>query len=131
MKKIGYAGQTIQVPDDFFFKFQEMEKERKNSNQRETRRHASLSKALDSGFNIKDTNPTAEDKLLVQDEYEELYSAIAYLTPNQQNLINKIYFQDMTVGQVAKEEGVTSQAISNRLKRIMIQLRFSLIPIKD
>ncbi len=61
-----------------------------------------------------------------QDEYERLHKAIATLTPEQQSLIQAVYFQGVSQREIAKAEGVSDMAIRDRLKRIYKKLKIFL-----
>ena len=57
MKKIIYqfadgTKNEVEVSDEFYAQYQEMEKEEKNKNRAETRRHIALSQIQDNGLEI-------------------------------------------------------------------------------
>lgn len=126
MKTINQEGKNIEVTNEFYYKYQEIERRDYNIEQKETRRHVSLSKAMDSGFDVEDTRPTAEEKQIQQDEYDELHATIAKLEPNEQELINAVYFEKKSMVEIAKEKGVTKQAICNKMRRILKKLKLFL-----
>lgn len=54
---------------------------------------------------------------------EEIADAIRQLSPKQQELIMRIFYDRETAYRIAEEEGVSKQAIANRCKKIYKQLR--------
>ena len=61
-----------------------------------------------------------------QDEHERLHKAIAALLPEQQTLIQMVYFQGISQREIARVEGVSEMAIRDRLKRIHSKLKIIL-----
>ncbi|WNN67621.1 sigma-70 family RNA polymerase sigma factor [Lactococcus lactis] len=53
---------------------------------------------------------------------EKLRQAMKELTPKQQLLIKQVFFEGKNQSAIAKEEGVSKMAITNRLKKIYAQL---------
>ena len=45
------------------------------------------------------------------------------LLPQQQELVMKVYFQDKSITEIAREEKVTEGAIRDRLKKIYKKLK--------
>ena len=119
MKTITYAfcdgtSNTVEVTDEFYDSFMELEKELNRSNRKETRRHISISVLIENGIDITEEQPS---------DYGDLQFAISKLLPNQQELIRKIFFDGYSANEIAKEEGVDKSAISKRLSRIYEQLK--------
>ena len=95
-----------------------------NSHQRETRRHASLEQVDLDGCFLVGAEDVETD--LLKENYEELNRAIAGLSPQQQELIRKIFRDEMKQADIAREEGVHWTAIEGRLRRIYARLRSSM-----
>lgn len=57
-----------------------------------------------------------------QDMLDKLREAIDALQPQQKALIHKVFFEGRTCTSIAKEDGVSKAAISNRLKKIYAAL---------
>lgn len=119
MKTITYVfcdgtSNTVEVTDEFYNLFMDMEKELNRSNRKETRRHISISVLIENGIDIVEEQPS---------DYSDLLYAISKLLPTQQDLIKKIFFDGYSANEIAKEEGVDKSAISKRLSRIYEQLK--------
>ena len=128
MKKIIYqfadgTQNEVEVSDEFYAKYQEMEKEEKNKNRAETRRHISLSQMQENGFEPALQESSLEDDLLKEEMKKELLEAISTLTPEQQDLVYKVFYENKSTSQVAKEMGVLDSSISHKLERIYKKLK--------
>ena len=123
MKKIIYqfADETqneVEVSDEFYAQYQEMEKEEKNKNRAETRRHISLSQMQENGFEPALQEPSLEETLIKEEQLDLLRKAMETLTDKQKELVNKVYFENRTIISIAREEGVSDRAIIYRLEKI-------------
>ena len=103
----------------------DLDREEYNDNHRETRRHCSL-----DSMNVDDTLlPSDVDVFEAVADAEgkrNLHQAIEKLSPQQRELIGRIYFQGEHPADIARELGVSKTAIHNRLQRIFCQLQKNL-----
>lgn len=86
----------------------------------------SLDKSVENGFDAIDESSDLEENLITHLNYEALHKAIEKLEPQQRWLIKKLYFEKCTLTDIAKELGVTKQAISNRNQKILKKLKIFL-----
>jgi len=63
------------------------------------------------------------DQLFLKQLIDELYKALDELDELDRNLIDALYFEDMSLRQYAKLIGTTHRTISNHRKRILLELR--------
>lgn len=105
----------IEVSDDWGELLVNMDKEEKNMNRRETRRHFHLEACDYEGedFAVEDENLNAI--FAGPSDAERLIRAIDKLSFKQAELIRAIYFEGVSVNEYAAREGVTHSAISHRL----------------
>lgn len=93
-----------------------------NNDQTETRRHYSYSDQNDKWSTL-----TAEedvlDKILHTLEKEALKDAIKKLELQQQELIWDVYYKGLSMADVARRDGVSKMAITNRMNKIIKRLR--------
>ena len=91
-----------------------------NRNHAETRRHVSLSAlvALDTEMTLAVPCHAAAVERKV-----DLHRAIDELLPQQKELLCRVYWEDASRAQIAREEGVKEADINNRLSRIYARLR--------
>lgn len=77
----------------------------------------------DAGADIEAAMISCEDAVERKQMLVKLKSAIPKLTPLQQRTLKKIFVLNMSQAEIAREEGVSEQAISDRVSRIYNQLR--------
>ena len=98
---------------------EEINKPTFNSNQTETRRHCSLDVMQEAGMDLSN-----EDDIELPDEkYAELRAAIAQLKPEQQELLRKVFYEEIKQVDIAKSEGVKKASIESRLYTIYKKIR--------
>lgn len=85
-----------------------------NSHQRETRRHVSLD-AYDADHNLVSDDSDFIEELILGETYKDLYEAIKKLKPKQEELIKKVFWEDIKQIELAKREGVSESAIAQRM----------------
>lgn len=95
-----------------------------NRHHAETRRHVSLDALDPMGDTIigeKDIKPDFDEG-----EYAELYAAIKKLTPKQQELLKKVFWEGVRQVDIARAEGVSPTTIESRLATIYGRLKKNL-----
>jgi RNA polymerase sigma factor (sigma-70 family) len=91
---------------------------------RETRRHNSLEQSAERcDTEIADKRVDIEEDYIEREEVAILCKALETLTSEQRQLVQKVFFEGQAVTAVAKEYGVSHQAISDRLSKIFARLR--------
>lgn len=87
-------------------------------------RHAqSLDSSLEGGFEIEDKKQDVLESIMVEAEHQEIKDAIKQLQPQQQWLIEQVFFEQRKKTDIAKELGISAPAISDRLEKIMRRLK--------
>ena len=100
-----------------------IEKETYNSNRRETRRHNSIENMEEQGIQFQDKNTDIYKTFNRKETNKNLYNALDKLLPQQKRLIQKVYYHNMSIAQIARDEGVSETAIRNRLNKIYKKLK--------
>lgn len=103
----------------------ELDREEYNDNHRETRRHCSLD-ALNLDDSLLPSDVDVFESVADTEVKRNLYQAIEKLSPQQRELIWRVYFQGEHSADIARELGVSKTAIHNRLQRIFCQLQKNL-----
>ena len=115
---------VVEVSDELAVEIAKMERETKNNDRCETRRHTSLDQASErEDTEIADESVNIEEDIIQNIELSKLHTAIKTLTPEQQELIRKVFFEEKTTIVIAKEYGISRQAVQNRLRKIYANLR--------
>ena len=112
----------IEVNEDIANISIEIERTIYNNNQKESRRHNSIDSMEEAGFQFKDISNDIEVKAEEAETTGEVKSAIKTLLPSQQDLIEKVFYKNMKLVDIAAHEGVTEAAIRNRLNKIYKKL---------
>ena len=90
-----------------------------NNEQANTRRHFSLDMAQeDEGMQFADP-----ESLPVSDCIDRLQYAVALLPDAQQTLIRAMFYEGMSISDIAQRESVSQPAITQRLKTIKKKLK--------
>jgi len=126
-KFVNGEGTSIEVYGDFEEIILKLDRDLKNNNRKETRRHESLS-LLDSAKQSIATNTDVYSQILKTLDKDKLYAAIAKLKPQEQELLRNLYLSDrpMTQKRCADILGITENAVRKRLAKIRLKLKKSL-----
>lgn len=112
----------IEVEDSLGELLVELDRQEYNNDHRETRRHMSLDGMDYEGALFAALDDPAAD-LLWKEDATRLRQAMETLSPSQQELVRRVYFENAKVSEIAREEGVDKSAISHRLDRIYRKLK--------
>lgn len=115
--------EDIEVTDEFAARYAEMEHKDKLIERKETRRHQSLDKSLENGWDVADPRVDVQAEAERNEENLRLHNAIAALTDKQRELLRLVYFENVPQTEIAAREGVQKTAINNRLTRILERLK--------
>lgn len=90
----------------------------------------SLDQITDAGHDFADKRENLEENFMAhEDEMDKtdklsiLAAALATLSPDQRELVDKVYLHGEAQEDIAKQQNVCKQAISNRLHRIYMRLK--------
>lgn len=95
----------------------------RNAERKETRRHVSLEKCMEHGWDMADGRADTESIAERREQDALLSAAVSELLPQQRKLVKQVYYEGKTVTELAKEYGVSKAAVSIRLKKIYIKLK--------
>jgi RNA polymerase sigma-70 factor (ECF subfamily) len=102
---------TIEIYKKWNAILTELDRQMDNTNQRETRRHASL-----DAYNLDDALfPSKTDISSEYERKESIAIAMEHLLPEQLKLIRQVFFEGISQSEIARREGVDKSAISHRL----------------
>ncbi|WP_237421205.1 RNA polymerase sigma factor [Flavobacterium sp. Sd200] len=71
----------------------------------------------EDAYNIADTSPSAEDKLIIEQNLSHLLSCIKHLKPQYQEVIQLRYFQEMSYQEIANQLGEPLNNVKVKLLR--------------
>ena len=94
-----------------------------NNDHKETRRHYSLEGKVYEGMDYAVEDPGLEALFAGPTDEERLHAAIRQLSPDQQEMVRAIFFENVSVNDYAARMGVTQSAISHRLQTVKKKLK--------
>lgn len=129
MKTIQYKfndGTTkeISVTDELYALHLELLQEEKRNHWKETRRHISLDYLMEQGADIADHDSGDPLSALIEKTDDEcIKTALSYLSDKQRSLIEKVFYNDLSLREIARQTGVSHQALSQQLATIYKKLK--------
>lgn len=114
----------VEVTEEIYLIHLELLQQEKRNHWKETRRHTSLYYFTDMGIDFEDKHAESPLDLYIRKEnIASIRKAILQLPDKRRELIKLAYFQEMTFRAIAKEQGLSKSAISQRMKTIYKHLR--------
>ncbi len=113
----------IEVTDELYLIHLELVQMEKRNHWRETRRHTSLNYLIESGIDFEDKSADTLAIIIRRENIERVHKALLTLSDKRRELVHKIYYEEMTMRQIASQTGVSHTAISQRMKTIRNRLK--------
>ncbi len=113
----------IEVTDEIYAVYIELANEEKRNNKRETRRHISLTYFDELGIDFEDNAADTLSAYIRREDDERIHNAIKHLSDKQRALLEKVFNQNMSLREIARQTGVTHQALSKQLAVIYKKLK--------
>lgn len=114
---------SIDVSNDWGEILIDLDRQEYNNDHKETRRHYSLEGKVYEGMDYAVEDSGLEALFAGPTDEECLRTAIQQLTPDQQEMVQAIYFENVSVNDYAARMGVTQSAISHRLQTVKKKLK--------
>jgi RNA polymerase sigma factor (sigma-70 family) len=113
----------IEVTDEIYSLHLQLLQEEKRNHWRETRRHISLNYLLENGVDFTDNAADSFAAVELRENEERIHNAINQLSDKQRELAQKVFFEGMTLTDIAKEKGVSQPAITQQLATVIKKLK--------
>ena len=113
---------VIDVEDHWVNVLHELDHQEFNNERAETRRHCSI-ETYDPDDHRLPSNTNVAASVEKRDNNSRLAKALSELSPSQQDLISALFFQNVSVSEYAKRNGVTPSAITQRKKTALKKLK--------
>lgn len=128
MQKIKYEfadGTTseIEVTDEIYSVHLEIVQQERRLYWRESRRQTSLEYLTEQGAEFIDTAATPLDEYIQKENTEHTEKIIAALSERQRALLQKVFYEEKTITQVARELGLNKSSISRQLQTIYKKIK--------
>lgn len=114
---------TIEVEDKWYDIIKEMDEAERKQKYNYERHNYPFSQVDYEGETFADSSADPFEKLVAQIDREKINDALATLTDCQRALFDKVFVERQKITEIAKEEGVCHQAISQRVERIKVKLQ--------
>ena len=101
----------------------ELLQQEKRNHWNETRQHASLYYLIENGIDFEDKSADTLAIIIQRENTERVHKALLTLSDKRRELVHKIYYEEMTMRQIASQTGVSHTAISQRMKTIRKRLQ--------
>ena len=111
------------VTDELYALHLELLQEEKRNHWKETRRHTSLDYLMEQGADFADGDVDPLSALIEKTDDEKLKNALSYLSDKQRALIEKVFYNDLSLREIARQTGVSHQALSQQLATIYKKLK--------
>lgn len=116
--------QEIEVTEAQYLILKDADRIEYNNDHTNTRRHISLDMAeSDEGMQFSDITQDVEAAVCAHESIIALYNAMRSLSPEQRQLIQKVYADGYSYAEIAREEGVDRSAVRKRMERIHANLK--------
>ena len=113
----------VEVSEEICAVIVDLDRQEYNNDHKETRRHYSLEGKVYEGMDYAVEDPGLEALFAGPTDEERLHAAIRQLSPDQQEMVQAIYFENVSVNDYAARMGVTQSAISHRLQTVKKKLK--------
>ena len=113
----------VEVSEEIGAVIVDLDRQEYNNDHKETRRHYSLEGKVYEGMDYAVEDFGLEALFAGPTDEERLHAAIRQLSPDQQEMVRAIYFEDVSVNDYAARMGVTQSAISHRLQTVKKKLK--------
>lgn len=114
---------TIEVEDEWYDVLKEMDEAERKQKYNYERHNYPLSQVNYEGETFADYSADPFEKVAAKMDRERINDALATLTDCQRALFEKVFIDRKKLTEIAKEEGVCHQAISQRVERIKTKLK--------
>lgn len=110
----------IEVEDDFALEYRAMEHKDALVERKETRRHQSLNKSMDNGFDIADTRVDIEESAIEAERLEQIFSC---LTDCQREIARMFFLDGYSQKEISEQLGIAKSSMSERITTIKNKLK--------
>jgi len=114
---------VVEVEDKLYDVLIEMSHDEYNRNRNYNRNNCALSKLDYQGDEFIDPRGDGFDSIMREQKSERVRAALDLLTEAQRELIEKVYYEGLSVNKIAEEYGIDQTSVSHRLMRLKKKLK--------
>ena len=116
----------IEVTDEFYTLYAELVQQEKRNHWKETRRHISLTYLIENGIDFEDKTADTLAIVIRREKTEQVQKAVSTLSEKRQELIHKVFYEELSMRTIARQQGVSHSSISQQMKTIRKLLKKAL-----
>ena len=114
---------AVEVTEDIYLIHLELLQQEKHNHWKEIRRHTSLYYFTDMGIDFEDKRIDLFAEIVRKENAERVHKALLTLSDKRRDLVRKLYYEEMTMRQIASQGSVSHTAISQGMKTIRKRLQ--------
>ena len=113
----------IEVTDEFYTLYAELVQQEKRNHWKETRRHISLNYLLENGIDFEDKTADTLAIVIRREKTERVQKAVSTLSDKRRELIHKVFYEELSMRTIARQQGVSHSSISQQMRTIRKRLK--------
>ena len=113
----------IEVSDEFFILHLQLQQQEKRNHWKETRRHISLNYLIENGIDFEDKTADILAIVIRREKTERVQKAVSTLSDKRRELIHKVFYEELSMRTIARQQGVSHSSISQQMRTIRKRLK--------
>ena len=113
----------VEVTEEFAAQYEQLEKDEKNVNRKETRRHQSLDKSMEHGFDVADPNVNVFEQVERRLLSEQIHTALHKLTDKQRTVVLLYFFDGLNFREIGERLHIGTSAVFDHYSAAIKKLK--------
>lgn len=113
----------IEVTEEFAAQYAEMEHREYLVNRKETRRHQSLDKSMEHGFDVADPKVNVSEEVERRELSEQIHTALHKLTNKQRTVISLYFFDELNFREIGERLHIGTSAVFDHYQAAIKKLK--------
>lgn len=115
--------ESIEVTEEFAAQYAEMEHREYLVNRKETRRHQSLDKSMEHGFDVADPKVNIAEEIERRELSEQIHTALHKLTDKQRAVISLYFFDGLNFREIGERLHIGTSAVFDHYQAAIKKLK--------
>ncbi len=113
----------VEVTEEFAAQYAEMEHREYLVNRKETRRHQSLDKSMEHGFDVADPNVNVLEQVERRLLSEQIHTALHKLTYKQRTVVSLYFFDGLNFREIGERLHIGTSAVFDHFQAAIKKLK--------
>ena len=113
----------VEVTEEFAAQYEQLEKDEKNVNRKETRRHQSLDKSMEHGFDVADPSVNVLEQVERRLLSEQIHTALHKLTDKQRTVVLLYFFDGLNFREIGERLHIGTSAVFDHYSAAIKKLK--------